>query len=137
MSNPLTFDFLFPPMHLPNDFLFLAMLLLVKFYLLYWLFCVCPRLLSQGCTSAHTPWKPSLLSPCFLSVSSQFSLIGCFPLFLDFLCDGIVWDPSGPSGLEPLYHSLFFSHTKGKRPWRGLGLAGSNGEGKKTSRTEV
>lgn len=101
MSNPLAFDFLLPLMYLPNDFLLLAMLLPVKFYLLYWLFRVCLRLLLLGGTSAHTPWKPGLLSLCFLFMSSRFSPIGCFLPFLDFFWDGIIWDRSSRNSQLP------------------------------------
>lgn len=135
MSNALAFDFLLPLMYLPNDFLLLAMLLLVKFYLLYWLFCVCPRVFLLGGTSALTPWKPDLLSLCFL-----------FALWAHDLARSVASYPSqissamgsfGTGLLEtPSYLSLSFP-TKGKRPRHGLGLAGRDGEGKRTLGMEV
>lgn len=114
MSNPLAFDLLLPLMYLPNDFLLLAMLLLAKFYLLYWLLCVCSHPLLPDDASVLTLWKPDLLSLCFLFfLSSQFSWIGCFLPFLDFLCNGITWNRSSSNSQLPTTNSLFPQSQKG------------------------
>lgn len=122
MSNPLAFDFLLPLMHLPNDFLLLAMLLLAKFYLLYWLFCVCSHLVLLDDASVLTLWKPDLLSLCFLFFWTHNSagLVASYPSSISYA----MGSPGTDLPVTPSYQqlTLFAYKVKKASAWLGVGM---------------